>query len=195
MRPFSLCQIVISSLCLTLASGAAGSEPKSQTFDHSTLCIQSQTQNHSISVEVASTPEQRAFGLMERTWLQADSGMLFLYPAPQPKSHGLWMYRTRIPLDAAFIGADGQILRIQSMEPCLSSNRRECTVYHAGVEYMMALEVNQGFFEERGIQVGDKLLGLNNACPSANNGASANGKPEAKRQQYLHKDPKDKHPD
>jgi len=166
MRPRPTCRTVISSLCLTLASCAVGSEPQPPTFERATLCIQTQNQNHAIPVEVASTPEQRAFGLMERTWLAADGGMIFLYPAPQPKSHGLWMYRTRIPLDAAFIGEDGKILRIQFMQPCLSPDRRDCPVYSAGVEYRMALEVNWGFFEQRDIRVGDVVLPPNSPCPS-----------------------------
>lgn len=165
MQAFPSYRTLITCLCLSLASYAAASEPQPQTFEQSTLCIQTATRHHSLPVEVASTPEQRAFGLMERTSLPADGGMLFLYPALQPKNHGLWMYRTRIPLDAAFIGEDGEILRIQSMQPCLSSNRRECRVYRAGVEYLMALEVNLGFFEERGIRVGDRLLGLDSPCP------------------------------
>lgn len=169
MRPFPILRpssaLILAGLYFSLTSCAAESSPgQPLQFGQDTLCIKTATQTVVIPVEVASTPQQRAFGLMERTWLREDGGMLFLYPAPQPANHGLWMYRTRIPLDAAFIGEDGTILRIRSMQPC-TSPRGDCPVYEAGVEYTMALEVNWGFFEARGIKAGDSVMNLDAACP------------------------------
>lgn len=100
-----------------------------------------------VPVEVADAPDERQMGLMGRTALPADAGMLFVFEAEQPLS--FWMKDTLIPLSIAFIDAQGQILDIQDMQPLDETSH----VSAAPAQY--ALEVNQGFFAERGIQVGD----------------------------------------
>jgi uncharacterized membrane protein (UPF0127 family) len=105
-----------------------------------------------IAVEVADMPEERARGLMGRTSLAADAGMLFVYPGPTEGA--FWMKNTLIPLSIAFYGRDGTILRILDMEPC---RRDPCPLYDPGVAFRGALEVNQGAFERLGVREGDRL--------------------------------------
>jgi uncharacterized membrane protein (UPF0127 family) len=109
-------------------------------------------------VQVAASSEERSRGLMERTYLAADAGMLFIFPERQAPDTGLWMYRTRIPLDAAYLDGHGRILAIRAMEPCADPVSLNCPIYAPGVPYRAALEVNRGFFARHRIAVGDRLV-------------------------------------
>jgi uncharacterized protein len=68
------------------------------------------------------------------------------------------MFRTRIPLDIAFIDAEGVIRNIVAMEPCEQPNPQLCRRYPAQVPFLMALEMNRGFFQRHGIGVGDRAV-------------------------------------
>lgn len=103
-------------------------------------------------VEVADDDPERNRGLMERTVLAADAGMLFLYD--RPVFNGFWMYRTLLPLDIAFIDEQGHILEIQHMQPCLGE-ASSCPATQPREAYLAALEVNAGTFDRLGIRVGD----------------------------------------
>jgi uncharacterized membrane protein (UPF0127 family) len=100
-------------------------------------------------VEVAADPPARQRGLMGRTRLAADEGMLFAFP--DDTDGGFWMKDTHIPLSIAFVAADGEVLRIMDMDPCEAD---PCPVYRPGVTYRYALEVNQGAFEPAGVGPG-----------------------------------------
>ncbi len=128
------------------------------TFDTAAVRIQTATDTLTMTAEIAETDDQRAYGLMERSALPADRGMLFVYPEAQDSTAGFWMYRTLIPLDIAFLDEDGRILDIQSMRPCESPNPRVCPLYSPGVPFHGALEANQGFFAEHGIAPGDRVI-------------------------------------
>ncbi len=110
-----------------------------------------------LTVELAETDEQHAFGLMDRTQLASDGGMLFVYPSIQDSTSQFWMHRTRIPLDIAFWDAAGRILTIQSMEPCQLVNSDLCPRYRAGVIHAGALELNKGWFARHNVRVGDHV--------------------------------------
>lgn len=120
-------------------------------------CLISGDRKLAVELEVATLPEQRRKGLMGRTELAPDNGMLFLYNTPREPGHGFWMYRTQIPLDIAYLDDSGVIRAIRQMPPCPSSRSSECPSYPAGVAFSAALEMNQGFFEREGVQVGDRL--------------------------------------
>lgn len=152
-----------ASLAIALAACGDGSEPRPEepvvTFDAERICLAAGTDTISLRVEMAETPAQQAHGLMERERLPADAGMLFTYDEPQPPDQGFWMFRTRIPLDIAFVGPEGEIRSIQAMSPCASPDPAWCPSYPAGVEFSAALEVNRGFFDAHGIEVGDRVIG------------------------------------
>lgn len=126
-------------------------------LERETLIIEGQAQAHRLNVEIARTPRERAFGLMERDHLAENAGMLFIYAREQPSHSGYWMYRTRIALDIAFLGEDGEIRAMHAMSPCPSERPAGCPSYPAGVPYHAALEVNAGYFDARGIGVGDRI--------------------------------------
>jgi uncharacterized protein len=91
------------------------------------------------TVEVAADRPTRQLGLMHRTELADDAGMLFLFP--EDTEGGFWMKDTLIPLTIAFAEADGRVVAVLDMEPCPFET---CPTYRPGVAYRMALEVNQG---------------------------------------------------
>jgi uncharacterized protein len=105
-----------------------------------------------VPVEVADSPEEREVGLMNRESLPADAGMIFLFD--EDSTGGFWMKNTLIPLSIAFADAEGTIVSILDMEPCEAD---PCEIYDPGASYRSALEVNQGAFEDWGVQVGDRL--------------------------------------
>ena len=102
----------------------------------------------SLYVELAATPSARACGLSHRSHLPEDHGMLFVYPSPEPLA--FWMKETEIPLSIAFIDDGGQILSIQKMVPMQTE-----TIYRSPGPVRYALEVNQDWFADHGIQVQD----------------------------------------
>ena len=101
-----------------------------------------------VQVEIADEEDEQKRGLMERTALAEEAGMLFVFRGERPLS--FWMKDTLIPLSIAYIDGDGGIVDIQDMQPLDESSHPSA----APAQY--ALEVNQGFFEERGVQVGDE---------------------------------------
>lgn len=127
-------------------------------FDTGRISIAAGSDTIHLPVEIAATDEQRAYGLMERSSLAEDAGMIFWYPETQPDSAAFWMFRTGIPLDIAFVDSAGVIRAIRGMEPCTSPYPEWCEHYPAGVPFRGALEVNRGYFASRGIEPGDRLL-------------------------------------
>lgn len=127
-------------------------------LDTTAVRIETETDTFSLSAEFAETEEKRRYGLMERPSLPEDHGMLFVYSEPQDSASGFWMYRTEIPLDIAYLDAEGRIVAIRSMEPCESPYTQSCPTYPAGAPYSAALEVNRGYFERRGITTGDRVV-------------------------------------
>ena len=102
-----------------------------------------------VRAEVADERAERQTGLMGRTELAPDAGMLFVFGRERDLS--FWMRNTLIPLSIAYISADGRIVDIQDMEPLDD----EPPSYASAEPARYALEVNQGFFAERGVEVGD----------------------------------------
>jgi uncharacterized membrane protein (UPF0127 family) len=104
-----------------------------------------------LKVEIAQDPESLEKGLMFRRNLPENQGMLFVFPYERILS--FWMRNTYIPLDIAFIDAEGRIIDIQYMEP-LDESRQ----YVSSGPALYALEVNHGWFERHGIDLGTKVI-------------------------------------
>ena len=110
---------------------------------------------HRIEAEVAANDQNRHVGLMNRTAMPPQRGMLFVFP--QERTHCMWMRNTLIPLSVAFIDADGYIINIENMQPQTEDN------HCAKVPARYALEMNLGWFAQRGIKPGVKLQGIDKA--------------------------------
>ena len=106
------------------------------------------------AVEVADTPETREHGLMERTALAPNAGMLFLFPDVAPRA--FWMMHTLIPLDMLFIDADRRVINIQENAlPCVPPRR--CPTYHSTAPAKYVLEIPGGRARALGMKAGDHV--------------------------------------
>jgi len=106
---------------------------------------------HNINAELASTPQQREIGLMFRTAMPANDGMLFAFE--QPAQQCFWMRNTLIPLSVAFIGDDGSVVNIDDMKP------QTLDSHCSAKPVRFVLEMNEGWFAKRGIKAGSRLRG------------------------------------
>ncbi len=105
-----------------------------------------------IKVEIADTELQREKGLMYRTGLDENSGMLFVYPDSSIRS--FWMKNTLIPLDIVFINENLEIVDIKNTLPCSSE---PCSVYTSSLPAKYVLEVNSGFSERNNISIAESV--------------------------------------
>ncbi len=107
---------------------------------------------HVVRAEVADSFGTRMQGLMLRPSMAANDGMLFVFD--ESTKHCMWMKNTLIPLAVAFIDEAGTIVTILEMKPHDETSR--CATQPA----RYALEMNKGWFAQRGIKPGAKLGGL-----------------------------------
>ena len=133
------------------ASGAKTAETTSASTALRTLVIDtSGGKKVEVKVEVADDLDEQAKGLMHRTALGEDRGMLFVYPAERDLS--FWMKNTLIPLSIAYIDSEGRIVDILDMKALDDKPPH----YTSSEPVQYALEVNKGFFEKKGVKVGDR---------------------------------------
>ena len=111
-----------------------------------------------VQLEQAVTPEQREHGLMDRTFLGENEGMLFSYDQPTPIT--IWMYHTQIDLAVAFLDQQGVIREIHELkaypqirDPSFFSKNSVTSSFKA----TYALEMGAHWFEKNGVRIGDKL--------------------------------------
>src|SRR5271166_631086 len=134
------------------------------------LQIPNRTGFVTLTAELADTESKKERGLMFRQSLPENSGMLFIFDPPTQAA--FWMKNTRIPLSIAFIDNQGRILEIRSMKPF-----DETLIWSVSNAVAYALEVNEGWFDRHGIQMGTRIFGI----------PSLSGKPERRAN---HPDPR-----
>jgi uncharacterized membrane protein (UPF0127 family) len=106
---------------------------------------------HNIQAELAQTPDERSTGLMFRTSMGPNDGMLFAFG--QAAQQCFWMKNTLLPLSVAFVDDEGTIVNIDDMKPQTLDS-------HCSTKPVrFVLEMNQGWFAKRGIKAGAKLRG------------------------------------
>ena len=110
---------------------------------------------HRVEAEVAATPDSRQTGLMQRTMMASQRGMLFVFP--EVAKHCMWMRNTLLPLSVAFLDEKGRIINIEDMQPQTENNH--CAVKPA----RYALEMNLGWFKSRGVGAGFAIAGIDKA--------------------------------
>ena len=105
-----------------------------------------------IEAEVAHMPQTRQIGLMNRRSMPSQRGMVFVFE--RDATHCMWMKNTYLPLSVAFLDAQGKVINIEDMQPQTEDN------HCAAAPARFALEMNIGWFRERGIKPGDALRGV-----------------------------------
>jgi hypothetical protein len=159
MRPIAL---LLAALCLacspqtaaeTAPTAAASATPGRHAvsgLEVIDLAVVSGGKRHMFAVEVAASPQEQARGLMFRTELGPNEGMVFPYAAPQMM--GFWMKNTPLPLDIIFIDPDRRVLNIAANTVPYSLD----SVYSTGPA-IAVLEIPGGRAAELGIKPGDQV--------------------------------------
>lgn len=108
---------------------------------------------HRYTIEIAADEASRSHGLMDRTEMAADHGMLFVFDDDQPRA--FWMKNTKIPLDMLFFDADRKLVSVQHrVPPCVAD---PCPAYSSGAPARYVLELNGGEAEKLGLTSGDTI--------------------------------------
>ncbi len=148
---------LLASTLLALWSGAPAADVP-QHLEVQPACLFTDQRPIQLALEHAVTPRQRQVGLMERTELSPNQGMVFLYDEVRPANAGFWMYRTRISLDIAWLDHNGRIVAIDTMTPCESEQPRSCPTWAPGHPHRNVLELPAGFFDRHNVTTGDRLV-------------------------------------
>jgi len=142
------CRIVAALVLTALAITASAQTGQPQTR---LPRIELNAGLHRIDAQVASTPQERQIGLMHRPEMPAHEGMLFVFA--EPAKQCFWMKNTLLPLTAAFVADDGSIVNLADMQP------QDETTHCSSKPVRYVLEMNQGWFTQRGLVAGSKLRG------------------------------------
>jgi len=131
-------------LALVMAASPALAEPLP--------VVQLNAGMHLIRAEVAADFASRGQGLMYRTAMPSNAGMLFIFD--EAVTQCMWMKNTLIPLSVAFIDEHGSVINIEDMAPQTEDSHcaRRAALY--------ALEMNRGWFAARGIKPGSRIGGI-----------------------------------
>ena len=116
------------------------------------LSAQAKMAGQMIQLEVAQTPEQQEIGLMNRTELAADRGMLFPFNPPRPVQ--FWMKQTIINLDMVFVRQGKVVAIVDNVPPCKAD---PCAVYGPKATIDQVVELRGGRAQEIGLKVGDAV--------------------------------------
>ncbi|WP_252910987.1 DUF192 domain-containing protein [Aliihoeflea aestuarii] len=154
-------RIAVLALALTGAFGMSVSVPiafaqpvvqgaeMKLPVDAAPLTFEAGGETVAFDVEIADTPERRARGLMFRTDLPEDRGMLFVFGETRQVS--FWMQNTPLPLDLVFVGEDGVVIDTLPGEPFSTAS------IGPGAPSRFVLELHAGTADEVGIVAGTRL--------------------------------------
>jgi len=157
MRAIAFALLLLVPACSPQAAERAPAPAAEQASIHPVsglevvpLTVTSLGKTYNFRVEMARTPQQQAQGLMFRTEMGANEGMLF--PYDQPRTLSFWMKNTVLSLDLIFIGEDRRIINIAKRATPYS----EASITSAAPG-IAVLELNGGRTDELGIVAGAKV--------------------------------------
>ncbi len=106
--------------------------------------------NETVTVEIAQRDEERSRGLMYRTQMAEDHGMIFVFG--RREEHHFWMHHTCLPLDMLFVDDDGMIVGIEENTPTMND-----ATFSVPCPSRYVIEVNAGFCRRHGVRAGQKV--------------------------------------
>ena len=137
--------LIVAGASSTIAHDADMTLPSEE------LVVQSKRGAHKFTVEVASTDDQRARGLMFRERMALNAGMLFVFEAAGERY--FWMKNTPLSLDILFIGEDGRVKRIAEGTTPFSEQ-----IIPSEAPALSVLELLAGTSRRLGIAPGDRVV-------------------------------------
>jgi len=147
-RSEQICRLARLMVLLALAAG--GFSGPADAMRREPMKLHTARGEQVVSVEITETPEEKTRGLMFRTRLPDNEGMLFAYDPPREIT--MWMRNTYIPLDMVFIGRNGIVHRIEAWTTPLSE-----AIISSGAEVAACLELAGGAAERLGLKPGDRV--------------------------------------
>jgi uncharacterized membrane protein (UPF0127 family) len=123
----------------------------SPACDPDTAILMTADGAHAVRIEIADDPSEQARGLMFRSSMAEDAGMLFVFDPPRPAS--FWMHNTMIPLDMIFIDDSGRVESIVERRDTYSDR-----VSQSKGSVRAVLEINAGRSRELGLEPGDRVM-------------------------------------
>ncbi len=121
-------------------------------FEKQKITLSYKKQKKDLKVDLALTPQQHAYGMMNRTKLTSDEGMLFEFPDSQVRE--FWMKDTLVDLDIAYIDHYKKIIDIQTMKSVTSVLQTDLPTYPSSGPAQYALEMKSGWFKKNGFARG-----------------------------------------
>ncbi|MGQ0550222.1 MAG: DUF192 domain-containing protein [Armatimonadota bacterium] len=147
--------LLLAGMITVTAAVSSLAAPAPPQFSRGTLALSQNGRKVTLAVEVASTTEAHGHGLMFRKTLDENAGMLFIFE--QDGKWGFWMRNTLIPLSIGFIDKQWRLLEILDMAVAADPQAGPWPIYEPKAAYRYALEVNQGYFQRKGITQGARL--------------------------------------
>ena len=136
----------LAALCLSPACGDEVKLPPAVDYSRTELLVAGRT----VTVELALDTPTRTRGLMDRTSLGHDHGMLFIFP--DVAARVFWMRNTLIPLDIAFLDDAGTVINVEEAPPAV-----EKPGFHSLRPARFVLELNRGWSQEHGLLPGQTI--------------------------------------
>ncbi|MDK1389994.1 DUF192 domain-containing protein [Sinorhizobium sp. 7-81] len=140
--------VVLAAFTMNARAILAG-DPLLLPSDAAALVVETEWGEQRFSIEVADEPAEWRRGLMFRTTMADDHGMLFVFDDSQPR--GFWMENTPMPLDLLFVGEDGKVRAIEEGQPSSTTPIAPTVAAH------FVLELKAGTAQRAGIQLGARL--------------------------------------
>jgi uncharacterized membrane protein (UPF0127 family) len=141
---------LLMAVALPSCGSAEGPREAARAYQQPALDIDTSHGPQHFTVEVVTTPEEQAHGLMFRKTLAPDAGMLFAFGGDAPRA--FWMKNTILPLDMIFIRSTGEIVAIA--EHTVPYSLRTIAPHEPAAA---VLELNAGTVERLGIKRGDRV--------------------------------------